>query len=105
MWSAGGMKRHLLAALLAGAIPIFSHAQASVPAIGWHISPGQSLTGSKICTLFGNLSQHSDLLWVADAASPPQRLTLVFDDGGAPPLGRRRSPFQARSNSANSERS
>jgi hypothetical protein len=79
------MKRHLLAALLAGAIPIFSHAQASVPAIGWHISPGQSLTGSKICTLFGNLSQHSDLLWVADAASPPQRLTLVFDDGGAPP--------------------
>jgi hypothetical protein len=43
------------------------------------------MTGSKICTLFGDFSQHSDLLWVADAANPPQRLTLVFDDGGAPP--------------------
>jgi hypothetical protein len=79
------MKRYLLAGLLAGAAPSLAHAEAALPAIGWSVSPGHSSNGSKICTFFGGFGEHSDLAWVAGAASPPQHFTLVFDDGGTPP--------------------
>jgi hypothetical protein len=79
------MKRYLIASFLVSAIPSLAHAKVMLPVIGWTVSPGHSTTGSNICTLFGGFGEHSDLAWVADAASPPQHFTLVFDDGGVPP--------------------
>ena len=79
------MKRYLFAGLFAVATPPLADAHASLPVIGWSVSQGHSATGSKICTLFGGFGEHSAIAWVADSASPPQHLTLVFDDGGVRP--------------------
>ena len=79
------MKRYLIAGLLAVAMPSLADAQAPVPMVGWSVSSGHSTSGSKICTLYDVFGRHNALAWVADAANSPQRFTLLFDDGDAPP--------------------